>query len=150
MLTCKNSTTRQAATPSIKESIPLDRHGTTVVPAPTSRAPRQPGPHRSGRGTTVAGIGAGLLLIFCCAEPALIAAGVRAGIGAWLSSPWVIAVAVLLAAAVVAVIVRRRTRGDACCPPGSAPTVPAGRDRLPELGCVRVAVERAVSRYPAA
>ncbi|MBT2419383.1 hypothetical protein J7F01_32945 [Streptomyces sp. ISL-22] len=93
------------------------------------RPPHQRDPDRSGSGMAVAGIGAALLMIVCCAAPALIAAGAVAGIGAWISSPWVIAAAVLLAAAAVTVIVRRRTRGDSCCPPESVPTDPADQDR---------------------
>ncbi|MES4829864.1 hypothetical protein ABVB25_22290 [Streptomyces anthocyanicus] len=69
-----------------------------------------------------AGIGAALLMIVCCAGPALIAAGALAGIGGFLGNPWVITAAVLLlVAAVTAVVLRRRAGRDACCPPtGSA------------------------------
>jgi hypothetical protein len=57
-------------------------------------------------------------MIVCCAAPVLVATGVLAGIGAWLSSPWVIAAAfVLLAGAVTALAHHRRTGRAACCPP---------------------------------
>ncbi|GAB2882993.1 hypothetical protein GCM10027074_59330 [Streptomyces deserti] len=93
------------------------------------RPPHQRDPDRSGPHMAVAGIGAALLMIVCCAAPALIAAGALAGIGAWISSPWVIAAAIVLAAAAVTVIVRRLTRGGDCCPPESVPTDPADQDR---------------------
>ncbi|MEU0118654.1 hypothetical protein ABZ137_34490 [Streptomyces bobili] len=75
-----------------------------------------------------AGIGAALLMIACCAGPALMAAGAVAGIGGFLGNPWVIAAAVLvLAAAVTAAVRHRRGRRDACCPPTGSRS--ADRDR---------------------
>ncbi|MGW5214804.1 mercury transporter [Streptomyces sp. NPDC004051] len=76
----------------------------------------------SGTGTMAAGIGAAVLMVICCAGPALVAAGALAGIGGLLGNPWVIATAVVVlaaaAAAPAATVVRRRRSGrDACCSP---------------------------------
>jgi Na+-translocating ferredoxin:NAD+ oxidoreductase RnfD subunit len=73
----------------------------------------------------LAGIGAALLLIVCCAGPVLIATGALAGIGAWLANPWMIAAAVLLLAAAVTTVARRRSRRDTCCPPSTHTKSPA-------------------------
>lgn len=82
------------------------------------RSPR-PGHEPSGTGMAAAGIGAALVLIICCAGPALIAAGALGAIGGFLGNPWMIAAAVLvLVTAVTAVVRRRRLGRDACCPPG--------------------------------
>nr|WP_179367770.1 hypothetical protein [Streptomyces albidoflavus] len=79
-----------------------------------------------------AGIGAALLMIACCAGPALIAAGALGTIGGFLGNPWVIAAAVLiLAAAVTAAVRRRRGRRDACCPPTKPAQRSTDRDRSP-------------------
>ncbi|MFF8029694.1 hypothetical protein ACFZDJ_53605 [Streptomyces sp. NPDC007896] len=76
-------------------------------------------PHQpSGSGMAVAGISAALLMLVCCAGPVLLTAGVLGALGAWLSSPWVIATAVILLLAAVAAVVRRRRADRAtCCPP---------------------------------
>ena len=84
--------------------------------------PREP---RTG-GAFALGTGAVLLMVICCAGPALLATGVAASvlaaIGAWVSNPWVIAVAVALPGTVTTVVIRRTLRrraegGDNCCPP---------------------------------
>lgn len=82
------------------------------------------------------------LAVLCCAGPALLAAGVLGGLGAWLLSPWLIGAAVLLALGVVGWRLRHRataagtTRGELCCPPTPAtpaddesPGVQTGRER---------------------
>lgn len=94
---------------------------------PVSRSRRRD-PDHSGPSMAVAGVGAALLMIVCCAAPALIAAGALAGLGAWISSPWVISAAALLAVVAVTLVVRRRKHRAACCPPPSSPT-PEHRDR---------------------
>ncbi|WP_435057742.1 mercury transporter [Streptomyces sp. bgisy060] len=83
----------------------------------TQRPPRRDRAS-SGTGTATAGIGLVLLMIACCALPALIAAGALAGIGAALGNPWVIAIAAFFLATIVTALVRRfrSGRGD-CCPP---------------------------------
>ena len=80
------------------------------------------------RGSLAWGGGVALLIVVCCAAPALIAGGVAAGalgaLGAWLSSQWVIGLAVALAALVVVRLASHAgRRGPAtgqrhdCCPP---------------------------------
>lgn len=73
------------------------------------------------------GLGAVVLMVVCCAGPALIAAGVLAGIGRFIGSPIVIAGAVVLALVAVTAVVRRRRR-DECCPP--AQQQPTGDARI--------------------
>ncbi|MGH3312722.1 MAG: hypothetical protein ACRDP3_19435 [Streptomyces sp.] len=93
---------------------------------------RPPGRNKesSGAGTAAAGTGVALLMIACCALPALIAGGALAGIGGVLGNPWLIAAAVVLVAAASTAIVRRRRSGrDACCPPTGPAKNPADRDR---------------------
>jgi hypothetical protein len=94
-------------------------------------ADRSPGHGQepSGAGMAAAGIGAAVLVIACCAGPALVAAGVLGALGGFLGSPWVIAAAiVVLAAAVTAVIRRRRAGRDACCPPAGPAKTPVGQE----------------------
>ena len=61
--------------------------------------PHSPSPNRpSGKGPgLLAWAGAALLMVACCAGPAMIAGGVATGIlgaiGAWLSNPWIIGAA---------------------------------------------------------
>jgi hypothetical protein len=69
------------------------------------RDPERPGPG------SIAAVGVVLLAIVCCAAPALLAAGVLGTIGAWLSSPWVIAAAVVVAVGAVARVQHFRSRG---------------------------------------
>lgn len=80
-------------------------------------------PSREGLGP-VAWSGAALLMVACCAGPALIASGVAAGIlgavGTWLANPWLIGAAAT-AAAVVAIlfgrrVIRRVPDSDSCSP----------------------------------
>lgn len=79
-------------------------------------------------GSLAWGGGVAVLMVVCCAAPALIAGGVAAGalgaLGAWLSNPWVIGLAVALAALVaVRLASHPGRRGPAtgsrhdCCPP---------------------------------
>jgi mercuric ion transport protein len=77
-----------------------------------------------------AGIGAALLVIVCCAGPALIAAGVLGAIGGVLGNPWMIAAAIVVLVAAVTTVVRRRRPGrKACCPPAGPLNTPAAADR---------------------
>ena len=80
------------------------------------------------------------LAVLCCATPALLAAGVLGGLGAWLLNPWLIGAAALLILAVVGWRLRHRAsasgaaRGDLCCPPtpttpDESPRVQTGRER---------------------
>ncbi len=78
----------------------------------------------------LAAIGAALLMIVCCALPALIAAGALPGIGGFLGNRWAIAAAVLFLVAAVSAAVRRRRAGrDACCLPTGSTKPPRHRDR---------------------
>lgn len=68
-----------------------------------------PARDRSQAGPIVAGLGAAVLAVACCAGPALLAAGALSGIGA---SPWVIGtVFVALVIAVAAAVHHRRHSG---------------------------------------
>jgi hypothetical protein len=62
----------------------------------------------------LAGLGAGALLIVCCAAPVLIVGGVLGVLGAWLLSPWVFGAAVALAMAGGIAWTRRRRRRSDC------------------------------------
>lgn len=77
--------------------------------------PRQP-----GHGGPLAIAGAVLLMVLCCAGPALLAGGAISLLGAVLLSRWVIGAGALITVAAAAHIVARRagtgTRGDDCCP----------------------------------
>jgi len=72
--------------------------------------------------------GLGLLMVVCCAGPALVAAGTLGTLAAWLRSPLLLGAAVVVvgagAAWAVWVMQRRRT-GRGCCPPdtGAGQTV---------------------------
>lgn len=68
-----------------------------------------------GKGVAFAGVGAALLMIACCAAPALLAAGVLAGVGAWIANPWVITAAALLAGLAIAAMLWHRRAGEDCC-----------------------------------
>ncbi|GAA3093591.1 mercuric ion transport protein [Kribbella aluminosa] len=95
----------------------------------THRPPRRD-QESSGTGMAAAGIGAALLVILCCAGPALFAAGALAGIGGFLGNPWVIGAAVVVAAAAVTAVIRPRRAGrDECCPPTGPGTNPTGQGR---------------------
>lgn len=74
------------------------------------------GPGRSA----VSMAGLGLLMVVCCAGPALVAAGTLGTLAAWLRSPLPLAAAVVVAGAGavwVVWVVRRRRTGRGCCPP---------------------------------
>ncbi|MFF4544016.1 hypothetical protein [Streptomyces sp. NPDC001435] len=95
----------------------------------THRSPRRDR-ESSGLGMAAAGIGAALLILVCCAGPALVAAGVLGALGGFLGNPWVIAAAALLLLTAVTAVVRRRRSGrSACCPPTGSPQASADRDR---------------------
>ncbi|WP_236240211.1 phage holin family protein [Streptomyces sp. CC228A] len=86
------------------------------APDPSPRDPDSLRPRHIG-----AGIGVVVLMVLCCAGPALIVSGALAGFGAWLGNPWVIATAVLIAAGTAAFVARRRTHHHAsCCPPADS------------------------------
>ena len=61
---------------------------------------------------------AALLIVACCAGPALITGGVLADAGRLLGSPVVIAAGLAIALGGVVIVLRRRARGRAdCCDP---------------------------------
>jgi hypothetical protein len=68
---------------------------------------------RSGAGTVLAGVGATLLVVVCCAGPALVAAGALGVAGGVLRSPLVLGLAGLVLLAAVPIVLRRR-RARAC------------------------------------
>ncbi|HCA84710.1 MAG TPA: hypothetical protein DEQ61_03955 [Streptomyces sp.] len=66
----------------------------------------------------LAAVGAGLVMVACCAGPVLLAGGTLGALGGLLRNPWIIATATVVVAAAIAVLVRRRRAGrSACCPP---------------------------------
>lgn len=85
-----------------------------------SSNPRVPEPGRSGSGTAVAGLGAVLMVIICCAGPTLLAASALGALGNLISSPWAIAAAAAVLAAIITATVRHHTRRNSCCPPTTA------------------------------
>jgi mercuric ion transport protein len=91
--------------------------------APHAQPPGDP--DRPGRGATALSLGAAVLVIVCCAGPALLAAGVLGAVGGFLANPWVIAAAVGLAILAVTLVARRRSHGEDCC----APTDPDSQER---------------------
>ncbi len=74
---------------------------------------------RPTRGAAQAGLGFGavVLMLLCCAGPALLAAGALGSLGAFLGNPLVILAGSVVAAAAVIGVGRRHSRGAACCPP---------------------------------
>lgn len=77
--------------------------------------------NRNGGPGLGAGAGIGVLMIVCCAGPALIAAGVLGAVGRFLGNPIVVAASVALAVVAVTAVVRRRGR-DECCTPAQVDT----------------------------
>jgi hypothetical protein len=76
------------------------------------------------------GVGAVLLLVLCCAGPALIAGGALAAGGRLLSSPVVTVAGLAVAVGGVALVLFRRARGKGdCCEPPDRVTDPARHDQ---------------------
>ncbi|MFI1940874.1 mercury transporter [Streptomyces purpureus] len=81
---------------------------------------------RSGLGGMAAVVGAGLVMVVCCAGPLLVAGGALGAIGGALTHPWLITVGavVLLTGTGYALRCRvRRRRGaetENCCPAAEA------------------------------
>lgn len=67
------------------------------------------------------------LAVLCCAGPALLAAGVLGGLGAWLLNPWLISAAVLLALGVLGW--RLRQRATAAAAADESPRAHTSRER---------------------
>jgi hypothetical protein len=61
--------------------------------------------------------GVGVLMVVCCAGPALVAAGALGVAAAWLHNPALLGTAAAAAVATIAWLVARRQRpgSDACC-----------------------------------
>ena len=99
---------------------------------PDNKAMNTPDNDSGGFGGLLAVAGGVLVMVACCAGPALIAGGVLAGLGGVLTSPWLLAAGVLVVAAAVGYTLRRRARkATGCCPPrpGSPRSAPVDRDR---------------------
>lgn len=83
----------------------------------------------SGLGGMAVAVGAGLLMVACCAGPLLLAGGALGAVGGALRNPWLITAGalVLLIGAAYALLCRTRRRRGArpqdCCPtvPGPPP-----------------------------
>jgi len=73
--------------------------------------------------------GAGVLIVACCAGPALVAAGTLGVLAAWLHNPALLGAAAGAAVATIAWLLarRQRPRPDACCP-SDATSDPLARD----------------------
>ncbi len=73
---------------------------------------------------TLAALGAGLLIVVCCAGPALIAAGALGAVGGALDSPWLLLLGAMAALAAIYQVRRRRhaprlAKSDDCCQPAA-------------------------------
>ena len=99
-----------------------------------TRAPQHDSP-----GGVLTVVGAGALMVLCCAGPVLLASGALAGLGAALRNPWLIAISTtVLLAAIVSTAIRiarrrRSAKSDRCCPPPdpTASTTPPASKREP-------------------
>lgn len=96
----------------------------------TTRSDMKPGRAGLGRASRIAG--AGLLMVLCCAGPALVAGGALGILGGALGSPWAIGAGGLVIVAALGYALTRRhrtlTRGADCCAP---PTTRAAEDTGP-------------------
>lgn len=72
--------------------------------------------HRGAPGAGAAGLGIGavMLMVLCCAGPALLAGGVLTAVGTWLTNPWVIAAGAVIALSAVALAVHHRRAQTPC------------------------------------
>ncbi|MFD4190513.1 hypothetical protein [Amycolatopsis thermoflava] len=92
--------------------------------------------NRSGLGGGLAAAGLGLLMVLCCAGPALIAGGALGALGGAVRNPWLIAAGVLMVLAAVGYALLRRARRrsgqnvEDCCPP-QPPARPRSAERPP-------------------
>lgn len=92
---------------------------------------------RSGPGGVAAVVGAGLLMVVCCAGPLLLAGGALGAVGGALRNPWLITVGVvvLLIGAAYALLCRVRRRRGArpqdCCP--TVPGMPTHQEDDPAV-----------------
>lgn len=75
-----------------------------------SADPSDPSDHSMRDSLGVAAIAG--VAVLCCAGPALLAAGVLGGLGAWLLNPWLISAAALLALGAVGWRLQHRRRCD--------------------------------------
>lgn len=78
----------------------------------------------SDRAVGLGAFAALVLMVLCCAGPALVAAGALGAFGAWLGNSWVIGGAILTVLLLVSAVWQRRQRGrrnmaGPCCPPES-------------------------------
>jgi len=72
-------------------------------------------PTNSARGAIAVGIGA-IVLVLCCAGPALIAGGALGAMGATLGNPIAVAIGVALIVTAIAITLRRRAQHGAAKP----------------------------------
>ncbi|MFF8844369.1 hypothetical protein ACF08N_16905 [Streptomyces sp. NPDC015127] len=85
---------------------------------------------RSSLGGMAAFVGAGLVMVVCCAGPLLVAGGALGAVGGVLADAWLITVGVVVLVAGTGYALRcraRRRRGatpDDCCPNVPAPPTP--------------------------
>ncbi len=79
--------------------------------------------------------GVGVLMVLCCAGPALVAAGALGVAAAWLHNPALLGAAAGAAVLTIAWLVARRQRPgpDTCCPP-DATSDPHGPDPASQPG----------------
>ncbi|MGA5442337.1 mercury transporter [Streptomyces griseoincarnatus] len=92
---------------------------------------------RSGLGGIAAVVGAGLLMVVCCAGPLLVAGGALGAVGGALASPWLITVGAVVVLAGIGYGLRcraRRRRGagpEDCCP--TVPAEPQPHEEVDEV-----------------
>ncbi|MBT2366116.1 hypothetical protein J7E88_12555 [Streptomyces sp. ISL-10] len=85
-----------------------------------------------------AAVGAGLVMVVCCAGPLLVAGGALGTVGGALANPWVIAVGAVILLAGTGYALRCRARGrrgagpDDCCP--TVPAEPQPREEVDPAG----------------
>ena len=121
------------------DSTRLDRQpGQVTRAAPDGAAGRSSGgqePRGGSLGSAAMMAGVGVLMVLCCAGPALVAVGALGVLAAWLHNPALLGAAAGAAVATVAWLVGRRQRPgpDACCP-SDATGDPLGRDPTSQAG----------------
>jgi hypothetical protein len=115
--------------PNPDQAAPPPRHATQVPPDSTAGRPSHDqeapdAPLRSAAGM----VGLGVLMLLCCAGPALVAAGALGALAAWLRNPVLLGAAAGAAAVALAWVAARRWRpaGDSCCAPDSGSDHPGG------------------------
>ena len=121
------------------DSTSLDRQPGQVTRAgpdgAAGRSSRGQEPRGGSLGSAALMAGVGVLMVLCCAGPALVAAGALGVLAAWLHNPALLGAAAGAAVATIAWLLarRQRPRRDACCP-SDATSNPLARDPTSQTG----------------